>query len=67
MSKFITVRGLIEILNKVDPNLEVAIEHNNPNYTNTNWEERSLYIFVEPGDISVKDGCLVLDISSIPA
>lgn len=63
-SKFITVRDLIEILNKVNPNLEVVIEHNNPNYAGGHWDDPTVCINVTPDEVSVKDGCLVLDISN---
>lgn len=62
-NRFITVHELIEILKKVNPNLEVVIEHNNPNYAGGHWDDPTVYINVESDEISVKDGCLVLDIS----
>lgn len=60
-SKFITVRDLIEILNKVNSELEVVIKHTNPD--NTRGYLDDVYVLVESDRVSVKDGCLVLDIS----
>lgn len=62
-SKFIKVSDLIEILNKVNPNLEVVIEYNNPNYAGGHWDDPTVCVNVEPDEVSVKDGYLVLDIS----
>lgn len=62
-NKFITVHELIEILEKVDPNLEVVIEHNNPEYAGGYWDDPTVYTNVESDEISVKDFCLILDIS----
>lgn len=59
--KFITVHDLIEILKKVNPNLEVAIQHHNPNIARGYWDD--VYTLVESGRVLVEDGYFVLDIS----
>lgn len=60
-NKFITVHDLIEILKKVNPNLEVAIKRDNPYGAIVYLDD--VYTLVESGRVSVKDCCLVLDIS----
>lgn len=62
-NRFITVRELTEILSKVNHSLEVVIEHDNPGYTGGYWDYPTVYTNVESDEISVKDGCLVLDIT----
>ena len=59
-NKFITVHDLIEILKKVNPNLEVVIEHNNPNYAGGYWDDPTVYSNIEPIQISIKDDFLLL-------
>lgn len=62
--KTLTAQDMIEILSKIDPNLEVAIKHVNPDYTEESWTlQGTVCTLVESDCIQVKDNQIIIDIS----